>query len=105
MQEEGLARAVLADDEADRGATVGDAVDVPDQGLDFLLSADLDVLEADPGNDARPERGDNRVAISRLEARRWLGVHAASPNSLSGINESSTWIGSSPDISRSSNRS
>ncbi len=55
VEEERLPRAVLTDDEANAGATLGDAGDVLDKGLDLLGSAHLDVLVAAPGHNARAE--------------------------------------------------
>ena len=83
-EKKGLARAVLADDEADRGTAVSDTVDVPDQGFDLPLAADLDMLQADPRNDARSQRRNDRIAISRLEAWGWLGIHSSSPMRCAG---------------------
>ena len=46
VQEEGLACPVFADDQAESRPTVGDAVDVAVQGLDFAGAADLDEVLA-----------------------------------------------------------
>ena len=54
VEKEGLARTVLADHEAKRGAAVPDALHVLDHLVHFADSSHLDVLQAELWNDAGP---------------------------------------------------
>ena len=67
VEEEGLPRAVVADDEPRRGAAVGDPVDVGEQRLDFARPADLDQVLPGSRHDTRAQRLDQGVALARLD--------------------------------------
>ena len=69
VQEERLARAVGADDEAHAAAPVGDPLDVLEEGRDLVSAADLDVLEPAPRHDASAQRLEDRVADAGADGR------------------------------------
>ncbi|MNE33428.1 hypothetical protein D3C77_485960 [compost metagenome] len=75
IEEEGLAGAVLSDDEPDGRAPIGDAIHVAHEGADLSGPADLDMRQARPGHDACGQRLKDDVAVTRLEHR--CGGHAA----------------------------
>ena len=75
IEEEGLAGTVLSDDEPDGRTPVGDPVHVAHESIDLSRSADLDMREARPRNDAGCKSLEDDVAITRLERR--CGGHAA----------------------------
>ena len=74
-QEERLARAVGTDDEADTGTTIGDPIDVPDHGLDFALSSDLDMMKTNTRDDAGAQGAENGIAVAGADERCFL-AHA-----------------------------
>ena len=67
VHEEGLARAVLADREADRGPAVGDALDVAHHLLDLAGATHLDVAQAQLGHDPGTQRLDDGVPLTRFQ--------------------------------------
>jgi hypothetical protein len=68
MQEEGLARAVLADDEPCRRPTVSHSLKIADEGGDLMYTPDLDVLLAAAGNYASTQRLDDGVTLPGPDA-------------------------------------
>ena len=60
-----LSCAVVANNKADRGAAVGNPVEVADDCLDFALSPNLNVTKAYARDYARGKRLDDSVAFFR----------------------------------------
>ena len=77
VEKEGLARTVLADHEAQRGAAGADPVDLLDHFVNFADPSDLDVLQSQFRNDAGPQRLDYGISFPRLQL--WPR-HRAPPN-------------------------
>ena len=79
IKEEGLARSVFADHQAERRAAVGDAVQVFIERGDFGVAADLDVSGTEAGGNAGTQRLDESVALTwaknGAEHVEWLYVN------------------------------
>ena len=65
VQEERLARAVIADHESDHRTAVRDPVEVVGEGGDLVRPADLNVREPALRDHAGPQRADDGVAVTR----------------------------------------
>ena len=75
VQEEALAGTISADDEANGGAALLDALEVLEDGADLIETPDLKVAQADAGNDAGPQRLNDRIPFTRLDR---IGHHSDS---------------------------
>ena len=69
LEQEALAGAVAADEEAEARAAVGDEVEVVKQGGNLGLAAHGDVRKADSGHNAALERVDEHRGDSLGNAR------------------------------------
>ncbi len=78
LQQERLARSILADHEPDRRPAVGDLVEVGEQRLDLGGPAHLDVLVPDAGHDTGPQGAQNDLAVAGADVA-WL-AHRSSPS-------------------------
>src|SRR4029453_17355796 len=78
VEEEGLSRSVLADDEPCRRSVVNNPVDVAEQRVELGHPADLDVLLPGAGDDASAQRVHDRVAIPGPDAVGGVGAAGGS---------------------------